>query len=159
MVSQPGVSDEATICLERMTGAIYDEEGKEKIGKPRPHAPFKHQTEAYRFSAMVGHRLDRRTEGGVMVTKWGTDSATGGTDFEALFAHTGKELDHIDWVDAMNCCADWGAIYIDGYHRDGDQYTLGNLIEILTTDDEIHECNSCRAWRKTTDEKCWFCKS
>jgi len=160
MVSQPGVSDEATICLERMCGAIYDDESQKIIGEKNQHAPFEHQTGAYRFSAMVGHRLNRRTEeGGVMVTKWSTDSVTKGIDFKTLFTNTGREIDYIDWVDAMNRCADWGAKYIDIYHRSGDEYTLSYLIEILSTDDEIDECVHCGARKRKDEQECWFCKS
>ncbi|MED5350745.1 MAG: hypothetical protein VYB50_04570 [Candidatus Thermoplasmatota archaeon] len=159
MVSQPGVSDVASECLERMKGQARDENGEVIHGKNNPHAPFKSQTEAYRFAAMVGHRLDRRTENEPMQTKWATTSITKDVDFEALFSYTGRDLDYVDWVDAMNRCADWGAKYIDAYHKVDDEYTLGYLIEILTTDDEIDECTHCSVWRKTSDESCWFCKS
>ena len=157
MVSQPGVSDKATQCLESMAGAMWDGNGEKIVGKTHPHAPFKDQKDAYRFCAMVGHRLDKRTEEGAMVTKWSTDSISKGTDFEALFSHTGRDLDYIDWVDAMNRCADWGAIYINEYYHIAGEYNLSELIETLTTDDDIHECNHCSVYRKTTDENCWFC--
>lgn len=157
MVSQPGVSDTAMRYLKLMKGHIYDENGEVTSGKLHPHAPFKTEMEGYRFCAMVGHRLDCRTDGGSMVTKWSTDSITKGTDFEALFSHTGRDLDYKDWVDAMNRCADWGAIYVNEYHYVAGEYKLSDLVEILTTDDDIHECEHCSVFRKTSDESCWFC--
>lgn len=142
-----------------MTGAVFDEQG-EKTADKIQHAPFKNQTDAFRFCAMVGLRLNRRTEVGQMVTKWSTDSVRGkeGTDFEKLFSHVGRELDHVDWVDAMNRCADWGAQYIDKYHCQGDLYTLSELIKILASDDEeIDECHNCKIWKVKTDGPCHFC--
>ncbi len=159
MVSQPGVSAEATLCLERMTGVSYDEQGQ-KAAHKIPHAPFRTQTEAFRFSAMVGLRLNRRTEEGQMVTKWSTDSVRGdeGTEFEKLFSHIGRERDYVDWVDAMNRCADWGARYIDRYHRQGDLYTLSELIKILVSENkDIVECHNCKVWKEKTDGPCHFC--
>ena len=141
-----------------MTGIIFDEQGQ-KTGKIQ-HAPFKNQIEAFRFSAMVGLRLNRRSEEGQMVTKWSTDSVRGdeGIDFEKLFSHLGRDLDYVDWVDAMNRCADWGAQYIDNYHCQGDLYTLSELIQILVMDDEdIEECQNCKIWKEKTDAPCHFC--
>jgi hypothetical protein len=158
MVSQPGVSDDASRYLKLMSGTIFDENGNPKVGVKMAHAPFRNEIQAYRFCAMVGLRFDRRTEQGLMTTKWSIDAAAiKDEDFNALFSHAGRDLDYQDWVDAMNRCADWGALYVNSYHYAGGEYTLSNLIEIFTTNVDIHECGHCSVFRKTIDENCWFC--
>lgn len=160
MVSQPGVGQEAGRILKQLCGTLYDGDNNALAGK-NPNAPFKTEIQAYRFCAMVGLALDRRTNDGLIQTKWAVESIhnAGETKFEQLFSIAGRETDYTDWVDSMNRCADWGSIYISKYYFIGGVFKLSHLIGLLNSAMEFTECAKCGAFgdSENSDEICWKC--
>ena len=160
MVSQPGIGINAARVLKQLCGTTFDEENK-PITEKNLNCPFKTEIQAYRFCAMVGLALDKRTTDGMMQTKWSVESIynSGEKHFADLFSIAGRELDYVDWVDAMNRCADWGAIYISKYYFVAGKFTLAPLIELLNSDSDFTECDKCGAFSPSKDKesKCWKC--
>ena len=92
---------------------------------------------------MVGLAFNKRTTDGMMQTKWSVDSINnlGEKHFPELFSIAGRELDYIDWVDAMNRCADW-ALTSQSTILWG-QFYLGTLVNMLSSASDFIECEKC----------------
>lgn len=160
MVSQPGVGIDAARILKQLSGTKFDEKN-EPVREKDQYSPFKTEIQAYRFCAMVGLAFNKRTTDGMMQTKWSVDSINnlGEKHFPELFSIAGRELDYIDWVDAMNRCADWGALYVSKYYLVGGNFTLAPLVNMLSSASDFIECGKCGAFSQKDSEKsdCWKC--
>jgi len=156
MVSQPGVGINASRILKQLSGTVFDEKNNPKLEKSI-FVPFKTEIQAYRFCAMVGLAFGKRSEG-LMQTKWSAESRDlAEPDFKQLFSIVGNELDSADWVEAMNLCADWGAIYVSNYYFSAGIFSLSHLLNLMHSDPNISECHRCGAYGDETDNQCWKC--
>ena len=155
MVSQPGVSEEAGNVLKLMSGTVFDDQGNVVRLKKNTYAPFQTEIQAYRFCAMVGLALDKKSLNG-FTTKWSASSPDlVKPKLNELIEILGNELDAEDWVQAMNEAADWGATYIKKYHYIGGEFLLSTLIELLHNAAEKIECKRCGAINSSGNEICW----
>ena len=155
MVSQPGVSDEAGDILKLMSGTIFDDKGKPISARKNRYSPFQTEISAYRFCAMVGIALDKKSTGSYS-TKWSASSPDlAGPKINQLIEILGDELDAEDWVQAMNSAAEWGATYVKKYYFTSGEFHLSNLISLLHDTDEKVECRRCGAFNVLSVEKCW----
>lgn len=141
-----GLSDESFEIVKKMTESDAD-------------SPFKHEFHVYRFAAMLGLILNKKTSGSVNWTgKWNSSTITGQGeyDFNEIFSILGSGRDYVDWVKSMDEYADWGIKYIENWYGSDGKYNLTSLVDILSENDLI-DCDYCGFYDLRENNKCNRC--
>jgi len=131
---------------------------KKMIGKD-VNTPFKLEFHVYRFAAMLGLILNKRTSGSATwIGKWNSSTITGNGEynFEDIFSILGAGRDYVDWVRAMDEYADGGIKYIENWYGSDGKYNVTGLVRILSEKDLV-ECVLCGFYDSHENIKCDRC--
>jgi len=124
---------------------------KKMVGKDA-ETPFKDEFHVYRFAAMLGLILGKKTSNSKNFTgKWNSSTITGQGeyDFSQIMEILGQELDYLNWTKSMDEYADWGIKYIEGWYGSDGKYNITGLVNGLSNGDML-ECIECGFFNDST---------